>query len=195
MTTRAATPTARSLSTLAAGVALSGAAGGFLLLTALPAAAAPQDHTTICHATGSDKNPFVVIKPANPGVENGHADHQDGEDVIPAPDGAQRGPTHGSKECQEEQTPPSHVPTEEAGKPEVNKPPVHEAQPPVAQHAPVPQTAPKTKAPTSRPIPKAASAGVHATADWQLPVGGVLITLGAAGAAASALTRRSSVRD
>src|SRR5690349_18861246 len=37
-----------------------------------------QGHTLICHATGSKKHPFVVINPANPGVQNGHAGHQDG---------------------------------------------------------------------------------------------------------------------
>jgi hypothetical protein len=47
-----------------------------------------QGHTLICHATGSTKHPFVVINPANPGVQNGHAGHQDGRDIIPAPPGA-----------------------------------------------------------------------------------------------------------
>jgi hypothetical protein len=38
---------------------------------------------TICHATGSAKNPFVVITPAASGVYHGHMGHQDGRDIIP----------------------------------------------------------------------------------------------------------------
>jgi hypothetical protein len=38
---------------------------------------------TICHATGSETNPFVLITISVNGL-NGHADHQDGEDIIPA---------------------------------------------------------------------------------------------------------------
>jgi hypothetical protein len=175
---------------------MSGATGGFLLLSALPAAADPQGHTTICHATGSNSNPYVVNNPANPGVNNGHAGHQNGEDVIPAPDGAQRGPTHGSQQCEEEQTPPT--PPEEHGQPPVNKPPLQGAQPPVAQHqpqsAPVAQAAPVANAPASRPIPNAVSAGSNTAADWQLPAGSALIVLGAAGVA-GALVRRASARD
>lgn len=197
MTRTASTPAGRSLRTIAAGVAMSGAAGGFLLLTALPAAADPQGHTTICHATGSDSNPYVVINPANPGVANGHSDHQNGEDVIPAPNGAQRGPTHGNQECEQEQTPPAHQPPPvqpgQPGQPAAHQPP-QQGRPPVAQqqHAPVPQTVPTANAPTSRPIPNAVSAGAHTTADWQLPVGGALIVLGAAGAAGMAIRRTST---
>jgi hypothetical protein len=52
-----------------------------------------QGRHTICHATGSESNPFVVITPAKAGVYNGHlatssggqagADHQLAEDIIP----------------------------------------------------------------------------------------------------------------
>jgi hypothetical protein len=52
-----------------------------------------QGKHTICHATGSESNPFVVITPAKAGVFNGHlatssggqagADHQLAEDIIP----------------------------------------------------------------------------------------------------------------
>jgi hypothetical protein len=51
------------------------------------------DKVTICHATGSDTNPFVKISPSAAGVFNGHlatsnggnagADHQGAEDIIP----------------------------------------------------------------------------------------------------------------
>lgn len=39
----------------------------------------------ICHATGSESNPFVSVEPANIGVLMGHLemDHQSGEDIIP----------------------------------------------------------------------------------------------------------------
>lgn len=38
---------------------------------------------TICHATSSAKNPFVVIHPASAGVAMGHVGHQGDRDVIP----------------------------------------------------------------------------------------------------------------
>jgi hypothetical protein len=41
------------------------------------------EHVTICHATGSQSNPFVQISPSKAGVVNGHYDHQDGRDIIP----------------------------------------------------------------------------------------------------------------
>jgi hypothetical protein len=43
-----------------------------------------QAKMTICHATGSATNPFVVITIAMPAVA-AHARHQDGRDIIPAP--------------------------------------------------------------------------------------------------------------
>jgi hypothetical protein len=44
-----------------------------------------EDHSkvTICHATGSAKNPFVKITPSASGVFHGHLGHQDGRDIIP----------------------------------------------------------------------------------------------------------------
>jgi hypothetical protein len=38
---------------------------------------------TICHATGSSKNPFVVITPSVSGVFHGHIGHQGDEDIVP----------------------------------------------------------------------------------------------------------------
>jgi len=38
---------------------------------------------TLCHATGSETNPYVKIAVADDGVYNGHIDHSD--DIIPAP--------------------------------------------------------------------------------------------------------------
>ncbi|WP_104524334.1 hypothetical protein [Blastococcus atacamensis] len=61
-------------------------AASALLTTALPASAAPADKVTICHATGSATNPYVVITPSAAGVYNGHyLQHDDlGQgDIIP----------------------------------------------------------------------------------------------------------------
>jgi hypothetical protein len=38
---------------------------------------------TICHATGSAKNPYVRITPSVSGVFHGHLDHQDDRDIVP----------------------------------------------------------------------------------------------------------------
>jgi hypothetical protein len=40
---------------------------------------------TICHATGSETNPYVLMEVNAAGVVNGHLgdDHQNGEDIIP----------------------------------------------------------------------------------------------------------------
>jgi hypothetical protein len=45
----------------------------------------PGDSVPICHATGSETNPFVANHPSSAGVLNGHwgSDHQGGEDIIP----------------------------------------------------------------------------------------------------------------
>jgi len=42
-----------------------------------------HDKVTICHATGSQSNPFVVITPNANGVVSGHEAHQDQRDIIP----------------------------------------------------------------------------------------------------------------
>jgi hypothetical protein len=45
----------------------------------------PDKKAPICHATGSQSNPFVMIEPSVSGVFHGHlgASHQDGRDIIP----------------------------------------------------------------------------------------------------------------
>jgi hypothetical protein len=43
-----------------------------------------QGKTTICHATGSATNPFVIITISNSALP-AHTAHQDGRDIIPAP--------------------------------------------------------------------------------------------------------------
>jgi hypothetical protein len=45
-----------------------------------------QPKTTICHATGSETNPYVEITIAAPAVR-AHQRHQDGRDIVPAPAG------------------------------------------------------------------------------------------------------------
>jgi hypothetical protein len=42
--------------------------------------------TTICHATGSETNPYVEITVSNSALA-AHVRHQDGRDIIPAPAG------------------------------------------------------------------------------------------------------------
>ena len=48
------------------------------------------DKVTICHATGSEKNPYVELTVDAEGL-NGHGDHED--DIIPAPPGGCPEPT------------------------------------------------------------------------------------------------------
>lgn len=43
----------------------------------------PHDKVTLCHATGSESNPFVLITVSAAAAFNGHLDHQHGEDIIP----------------------------------------------------------------------------------------------------------------
>jgi hypothetical protein len=45
-----------------------------------------EGKTTICHATGSATNPFVLITISNSAIP-AHQAHQDGRDIIPAPAG------------------------------------------------------------------------------------------------------------
>lgn len=47
------------------------------------AAATATDNVTICHATGSESNPFVSVTLSAEGAYNGHIAHQDVEDIIP----------------------------------------------------------------------------------------------------------------
>lgn len=51
-------------------------------LAAASSALADAD-ITLCHATGSESNPFVQITVSPEGAYNGHIDHQDVEDIIP----------------------------------------------------------------------------------------------------------------
>ena len=53
----------------------------------------PGNKVTICHATGSQTNPYVRISPNANGVIHGHVGHQDGRDIIPPFSYEQRGVT------------------------------------------------------------------------------------------------------
>jgi hypothetical protein len=61
------------------------AVGTALVLAAAGPASAHEGEVTLCHATGSGSNPFVVITVDSAGAYNGHygGDHQNGEDIIP----------------------------------------------------------------------------------------------------------------
>ncbi|QHK19478.1 hypothetical protein GU243_06670 [Pseudarthrobacter psychrotolerans] len=66
-----------------------GVAGLALLGATAPATASPSDDEkkiTICHATGSESNPYVSVTINLNGL-NGHVGHQHDGDIIPANDG------------------------------------------------------------------------------------------------------------
>jgi hypothetical protein len=62
--------------------ALAPAAIGALASTALAGGNSPGQ-VTICHATASATNPYVVIHPASPAVLYAHLRHHDGADIVP----------------------------------------------------------------------------------------------------------------
>ena len=47
----------------------------FLVLGVVPSAGAKSDKQTVCHRTGSSKNPYVVISPSK--IAGGHSKHPD----------------------------------------------------------------------------------------------------------------------
>lgn len=49
-----------------------------ILLTALPARAEQPDKVLLCHATGSETNPYVLIEVPPSAVENAHIDRETG---------------------------------------------------------------------------------------------------------------------
>ncbi|WP_212746918.1 hypothetical protein [Sinomonas gamaensis] len=68
---------AGSLGLMAAGVATSPA-------LASPPSGDTSHKVTICHATGSETNPFVVITVDKASIAEAHGEHQDQRDIIPA---------------------------------------------------------------------------------------------------------------
>jgi len=69
----------------AAGTAVAFVAGLMLAMGSLggtaSASGGPKDRVTICHATGSSSNPYVLNHPAADGDVSGHDGH--GDDIIP----------------------------------------------------------------------------------------------------------------
>jgi hypothetical protein len=61
---------------------------------------------TICHATGSATNPYVTITISNNAIP-AHRRHQDGRDIIPAPEGGC--PTGQQSQSQQPSTPPTET--------------------------------------------------------------------------------------
>src|SRR5215204_5171895 len=82
--------TLRLRATVATGTLLAaGLSAGSLFLLASPASASTEDpqFVMLCHATGSLKNPYVVITVDVAGAVNGHYkqhDDQPGDDIIPS---------------------------------------------------------------------------------------------------------------
>ena len=64
-------------------ISLAAAIGVFAAFVPGTGQAANDGKTTICHATGSAKNPYVRITVSN-GALAAHRAHQDGRDIIPA---------------------------------------------------------------------------------------------------------------
>lgn len=70
------------------------AVAGFAMMTSIAANADPAGKVIICHATGSETNPYVLIEVSENAL-NGHFrdGHQMGEDIINPPNGVCPGPT------------------------------------------------------------------------------------------------------
>jgi hypothetical protein len=133
---------------------------------------------TICHATGSATNPYVEITISVNGL-NGHAHHQDGRDIIPAPVGG----------CPAASTtPPQHPggPTKQhSGGPPTTETTTHPSTTALAGEQPATpapgqqmvlgeqQSGSSTPAGTSAPATPGASAVLGATAQGTTPAGAV----------------------
>lgn len=68
-------------------LAAAGIAGLALLATSAPAFAGPDDKITICHATGSDSNPYTEITISENGLNGHNAQGVHDGDIVPAPAG------------------------------------------------------------------------------------------------------------
>lgn len=68
-------------------LAAAGIASLALLATSAPANAGPDDKISICHATGSESNPFVEITISENGLSGHYAQGVHDGDIVPAPAG------------------------------------------------------------------------------------------------------------
>ena len=68
-------------------LAAAGIASLALLATGAPANAGPEDKISICHATGSDSNPYVKIWISENGLNGHNAQGVHDGDIVPAPAG------------------------------------------------------------------------------------------------------------
>jgi hypothetical protein len=74
----------KSVATGAAATLLIAAAPAAVLAKSSDSNSNAHNKVTICHGTGSQSNPFVIITPNANGVVNGHEAHQDANDIIPS---------------------------------------------------------------------------------------------------------------
>ena len=85
MRTKALAPLAAAILALAGVYAATVLAGGSKpAIGTITTTNNAHNKVTICHATGSKTNPYVVITPDASGVIDGHYAHQDHRDIIPA---------------------------------------------------------------------------------------------------------------
>jgi hypothetical protein len=112
-------------------LATAGIAGLALIGVAAPAIAGGDggdggDKVSICHATGSETNPYVEISISENALsgDRGHASHEG--DIIPAPaagcPGSSKGDDDGKEDCEEHETPPVVTPPVEETPPVVTPP-------------------------------------------------------------------------
>ena len=76
-------------------LAAAGIAGLALLAISAPANAGPDDKISICHATGSDSNPYVEITISENGLNGHYAQGVHDGDIVPAPAGGCPGGDNG----------------------------------------------------------------------------------------------------
>ena len=76
-------------------LAAAGIAGLALLGISAPANAGPDDKISICHATGSESNPYVEITISENGLNGHYAQGVHDGDIVPAPAGGCPGGDNG----------------------------------------------------------------------------------------------------
>ena len=79
-------------------LAAAGIASLALLAISAPANAGPDDKISICHATGSDSNPYVEITISENGLNGHNAQGVHDGDIVPAPAGGCPGGDNGDQD-------------------------------------------------------------------------------------------------